>query len=57
MGKELDCPFRSKNILTAKSVMMESDKQPCIRDKCAWWDEDELKCAVLVIARELRTRK
>jgi len=26
----------------------------CIDEKCAWWDSEEKKCAILVIAENLK---
>lgn len=44
------CPILTLAFSVSCGRIMEVD---CLKDSCAWWDDDYNRCAILTIAREL----
>ena len=50
MDKEIICPMLSTNTVIQKDDHTSVGTQPvyCLKDYCAWWNEDKQKCAITV---------
>ena len=48
---EIICPLLTTNTVVDEGHNVSIGTQPvyCLRELCAWWNEDKLKCAVTVM--------
>lgn len=48
---EIICPLLTTNTVVEEGAKVSVGTQPvwCMRELCAWWNEDKQKCAVAVM--------
>ena len=48
---EIICPLLTTNTVIEEGSKVSIGTQPvyCMRELCAWWNEDKQKCAVVVM--------
>lgn len=49
----MKCPLTLTSPFMAGGATISREGLECLEEKCAWWDEDSERCAVLMVAVDL----
>lgn len=55
MVKENICPLLTTNTVVSEDCKVKIGTQPvfCVKEQCAWWNENKQNCTILVLSTKL----